>query len=161
MKKTFFLVLVLCIAFLSSPVWADARQEADQAFATWREALSSNKPDNVVNLYAPDAVLLATLANKPITNHHDRMAYFTQLMKRPNLSVKVDEEFGRVLSDNAVALSGLYTFSFQDQPSVTVKVPARYTFVFVKNQDNTWQIVEHHSSKLPERAPSEAAPQNP
>ncbi|NBX73868.1 MAG: hypothetical protein EBQ89_06170, partial [Alphaproteobacteria bacterium] len=75
MKKTFFLVLVLCIAFLSSPVWADARQEADQAFATWREALSSNKPDNVVNLYAPDAVLLATLANKPITNHHDRMAY--------------------------------------------------------------------------------------
>jgi hypothetical protein len=55
-----------------------------------------------------------------------------------------------VLNENAVSLSGLYTFMYEDKRGKTVKAPARYTFVWEK-RDGEWKIVKHHSSLRPEK----------
>jgi uncharacterized protein (TIGR02246 family) len=126
---------------------AAERKEVKAAFAAWREALSGGKAEPVVALYTKDAVLLATLANDPITDQADRTAYFTNLTAKPKLKARVNEEFVRLLDEDDAVLSGTYTFSFEDAGK-TVSIPARYTLVY-KKLDGKWMIVEHHSSKMP------------
>lgn len=50
----------------------------------------------------------------------------------------------RVFGDLAIN-SGLYTFTFADGSTVA----ARFTFVYRRSGDR-WQIIEHHSSRMPE-----------
>ncbi len=121
---------------------------ASAAFAHWRQTLSKGDAAAIVALYAPDAVLLATLHNQPISNQAARTEYFEGLMKKPKLQVTLDTELVRVLDPQHVAISGTYTFQFEDKEQGIVRVPARYSYVF-ENQNGAWLIVEHHSSKFP------------
>jgi uncharacterized protein (TIGR02246 family) len=123
------------------------RSEVKAAFAAWRDALAGGKAAPVVALYAKDAVLLATLANTPITTQAARTEYFTTLTAKPKLKATVNDEFVRLLDEDDAVISGIYTFSFEDAGK-TVSIPARYTFVY-KKLDGAWKIVEHHSSKMP------------
>lgn len=135
---------------MGEPINKNSKEEAEvnKAFAQWRAALSSGSAENVVKLYDKDAVLLATLAARPITTQEDRTEYFTKLTSKPKLTATVDEENIKLLdADNAV-VSGLYTFSYEDQGN-KVEIPARYSFVYAKNKGK-WMIVEHHSSKVPQ-----------
>jgi uncharacterized protein (TIGR02246 family) len=163
MKKTNFFsgfFLGLCLVFvitMATPALANdeltnnqlANNEKDvsDAFAQWRTALSSGDPEKIVRLYDDKAVLLATLQATPITNQQDRLTYFKGLLARPELSATVTKQFINVLDENTAVVSGLYTFEFQDGDK-TVKIPARYSFVFEKGAKG-WLIVEHHSSKAP------------
>jgi uncharacterized protein (TIGR02246 family) len=162
------LTFVLTAALLASPAYAETQEkklaaikwgdplrtyskeehEVDKVFAEWREALSSGKAEKVVKLYDDDAILLATLAAKPITTQQERMDYFATLTAKPKMAATVDEEYVKLLDPNSALVSGVYTFSFEENGK-TVKIPARYTFVFEK-QNGRWLIEEHHSSKVPE-----------
>lgn len=126
---------------------SETKKEVESAFAAWRTALSSGKAAPIVALYADDAVLLATLANQPITTQKERTKYFEGLTAKPELKATVNEEIVRVLDEDDAIVSGVYTFSFKDGEK-TVSIPARYSFVFDKI-DGKWIIVEHHSSKMP------------
>lgn len=126
---------------------SDEKQAVTQALNHWCTHLSSNKLENLVQLYEPCAVLLPTLADTMIKNHQDRMAYFTALMQNPNLKVEVEESNVRIVSDVAIN-SGFYTFSF-DKDGNRVKIPSRFTFIY-KKKSNEWMIIEHHSSQIPQ-----------
>jgi uncharacterized protein (TIGR02246 family) len=126
---------------------SDTKKEVQSAFAAWRTALSGGKASAIVDLYAKDGVLLATLNNKPITDQKERTKYFEGLTAKPELKATVNEEIVRVLDEDDAIVSGVYTFSFKDGEK-TVSIPARYSFVFDKI-DGKWMIVEHHSSKMP------------
>ena len=123
------------------------KQEVETAFQNWQKSLSSGKAENVVNLYDKEAILLATLAEKPILNQQDRTKYFEGLVSKPKMAVKVTEEHAKILDEDNAVLSGLYTFSFE-QDGKKVEIPARYSFVYEK-KDGKWMILEHHSSKVP------------
>jgi hypothetical protein len=69
---------------------------------------------------------------------------------REGLNVRFDEQNIRILDTNTASNSGLYTFSFVQDGKI-VEVPARYTFLYEK-QDDQWLILEHHSSLRPETA---------
>ena len=146
MKK--LLVAAACIALTAGPAWAGEKEEVDAAFAGWRTALASGKAENVVKLYDKDAVLLATLAAKPLTTQEERTAYFAKLTAKPKLSATVDEAHVKLLDDDNAVVSGLYTFRFEEAGK-TVEIPARYSFVYAK-ENGQWMIVEHHSSKVPQ-----------
>lgn len=146
MKKILLVMTMMMVSACCAAGVGD-KEQVQAAFAEWRTALSSGNPESIVALYEADAVLLATLADKPITNQEERLKYFTTLTAKPELSATVNEEFVRMLdADNAV-ISGIYTFRFKQKGRV-VAVPARFTFVY-EYQDGRWMIVEHHSSKLP------------
>jgi uncharacterized protein (TIGR02246 family) len=146
MKKLLATTMFVMLAATSAV--AGEREEVDAAFAEWRSALSGGKAENVVKLYDEDAVLLATLANEPITNQKSRTAYFTTLTAKPKLSAAVNKEFVKLLDDNSAIISGVYTFSFEENGK-TVQIPARYSFVYEK-ENGKWMIVQHHSSQMPQ-----------
>jgi uncharacterized protein (TIGR02246 family) len=146
MKKLFATCAFIVLA--ANSVMANERKEVDAAFAEWRSALSSGKAENVVKLYDEDAVLLATLANEPITDQKARTAYFTTLTAKPKLSAAVNKEFVKLLDDNSAIISGVYTFSFEEHGKI-VQIPARYSFVYEK-ENGKWMIVQHHSSQMPQ-----------
>ncbi len=136
-------------ALLTAPAYAgNDEKEVAAAFADWRHALSSGKAETIVKLYDEDAILLATLAAKPLKTQEERLAYFTGLMRKPKLKATLNEEYIRRLDEDDAVVSGIYTFGFEESGK-TVEVPARYTFVFEK-ENGRWMIVEHHSSKVPD-----------
>ncbi len=52
--------------------------------------------------------------------------------------------------DGDIALAnGLYSFSYTDGKK-TIKVPARFSFVF-EEESHGWEIEAHHSSLLPKK----------
>ncbi len=130
-----------------TPKTGNEKAEVKEAFAAWRAALSGGDAQKVVDLYDDNAVLLATLNNDPIVTQSARLKYFEGLVTKKDMKATVDEEMIRVLDSNTVMVNGVYTFSFEENGKVT-KIPARYTYVFEKEND-AWMIVVHHSSKLP------------
>lgn len=146
--KTTTALIAACFAFaLHSPAWANERDEVKAAFAEWRTALASGKAENIVKLYDTDAILLATLAATPLTTQQARTEYFTTLMARPQLSATVDQEYITLLDEDDAMVNGIYTFRFEEAGK-TVEIPARYSFVYEKENDR-WMIVAHHSSTVP------------
>lgn len=137
--------------FAARNSFSSEKDEVITAFTKWREALSSGNAANVVKLYEENAILLPTLSPKVLTTQSARSDYFTTLVAKPKLQATVNEEHTRILdSDNAI-VSGLYTFSFEENGK-RVDVPARFSFVYEK-ENGQWMIVEHHSSKVPANQP--------
>ena len=122
-------------------------EEIAALFDRWNTALATLDPDAVTNLYAPDAVLLPTVSNKPRTNHEEIRDYFVHFLeKKPQGSI----DFRIIkIGCNIASDTGLYTFTLNDTKGNTQKVPARYSYVY-EYTDGQWLIEHHHSSALPE-----------
>jgi len=123
-----------------------ARMQVRAALDTWTTKLAQRNPANIVSLYAPNAVLLATFAKAPIGAPSPRTKYFEGLMKNEGLRCRIDSVTTRIYGDIGIN-SGLYTFMYE-KDGKTVNVPARYTFVYQRNGSG-WRILEHHSSLQP------------
>lgn len=166
--KTFFSALSLTVAVTTSlSVQAEEKfvhphtethnnvtcvktTEADIAalFDLWNAALATLNPENVSSLYAHDAVLLATVSNKPRTNHAEIEDYFVHFLeKKPQGQIDF-----RIISIgcNTASDTGLYTFTLHDKHGKTKKLAARYSFVY-EYDDDQWLIEHHHSSMMPEK----------
>lgn len=112
-------------------------------FEQWNNALQTQKPQNIVKLYASNAVLLPTISNKICHNHQEMEAYFSDFLAREPFG-KIDK-FNISIFDKIIMNSGIYTFSFKDGS----KIQARFTFVYQWNGKH-WMIIKHHSSQMPE-----------
>ena len=112
-------------------------------FEDWNAALQTGDPKQVAALYEEDAILLPTVSNQVRHNHQEIEDYFTVFLAKGPKGV-IDESNVRLFGELAIN-SGVYTFSFSDG----AVVQARYTFVYRSNGES-WKIVEHHSSQMPE-----------
>jgi uncharacterized protein (TIGR02246 family) len=120
-------------------------KEILKLFRQWNDAVRSGDPDEVVQLYAPTAVLLPTLSNRVRHSHAEIRDYFVHFLKQGPRG-KIDEANVRVFGGIAVN-SGVYTFRFAG--GTVRQVQARFTFVY-QWLDGRWWIIEHHSSGMPE-----------
>ena len=122
-------------------------QEIAALFDRWNASLATLDPDKVTALYAPDAVLLPTVSNKPRTNHEEIRDYFVHfLAKKPQ--GKIDFRIIKI-GCNIASDTGLYTFTLHDKKGKAKKVSARYSFVY-EYLNGQWLIEHHHSSAMPE-----------
>jgi uncharacterized protein (TIGR02246 family) len=115
-------------------------------FKKWNMAIQSGNPDEVVKLYADDAILVPTLSNKIRHNNKEIRDYFVQFLAL-NPVGKILEHNIRIYNDIAIN-SGIYSFEINKNNSRT-EVKARFSYVY-KKFTNSWLIIEHHSSLLPE-----------
>jgi uncharacterized protein (TIGR02246 family) len=140
-------VLGGAVFLVASNAFAGPKEDVAAATIKWGETLGQNDPDNVVALYAPDAVLWGTLSP---TVRADRAAlrdYFVTAFKvLPNLRVSFGDQLIRVYGSTAVN-TGYYTFSYMKDGEPKT-LPARYSLTLVKDGQN-WTIVDHHSSAMP------------
>ena len=125
------------------------KSSAEAAFDTWVETFCKGNPENVVALYAEDALLNATLNPIPMLTQQERLGYFRQLSEMPGMKVEVQSEYLRMFNDWLAVVSGLYQFSFLRNGEL-VKIPARYSMVFQRGKSDHWLVIDHHSSCLPD-----------
>jgi uncharacterized protein (TIGR02246 family) len=146
--RTCFAGLIAWQFLMGGFALAGPKEDVAAATMKWAGDLGDNDPDKVLPYYAKDAVLWGTISPTVRANPAALREYFVNAFKAlPGLKVAFGEQLIRVYGDTAVN-TGYYTFSFlRDGESKTL--PARYSFTYVK-QGETWMIVDHHSSAMPQ-----------
>ena len=126
----------------------DSTPSATHIVSEWMEALSSGNVEDVVDLYAEDAVLVPTFGSDPLYGIDAVRGYFMDFIGgHPGLHGTVHGEINQPLDEarppNIRSISGTYTFEWDDGVQ-----DARFTFVVVR-EDAEWVIHTHHSSVTP------------
>src|SRR5262245_31933808 len=88
---------------------AQSKEEIAKLFSKWNEALQTGKAEEVVKLYAPDAVLLPTVSNKVRHNHAEMKDYFRRFLGYKPIGV-INEQNIRIYGPVAIN-SGIYTIT--------------------------------------------------
>lgn len=127
-----------------APTKTALKDEIAGLFDVWNKAIQTQEPKEVSALYAPNAILLPTLSNMVRHTTEEREDYFEHFLAKGPSGV-IDQSNIRTFGDLAIH-SGIYTFTFS---TTGASVQARFTFVYAWN-GTKWQIMEHHSSLMPE-----------
>jgi len=142
---------VALLLFAASAAIADDKADVKAAIENWGKTVAdgcTSDPNKIANLYAKDGVLWGTISQSIRSDAAGIQDYFKgACVKLPKLTVEFKDHLVRVYG-NAAIDSGTYVFSFEKDGAKT-DLPARYTFVLVKN-GGQWQIVDHHSSAMPQ-----------
>lgn len=120
--------------------------EANQILDEWQRFLNCGDLENIVRLYADEAVLWGTFSDTLRDSQRLIEEYFKKLFERDGLRV----EWGTVCSrscDGFHLYSGTYEFSYVEHKPVSV--PARFTFAIGHDKDGGLKILTHHSSLIP------------
>lgn len=118
------------------------------AYDGWVRVLEDAECDGtaVARRYTSDAILLATFTSY-VQGRRAITGYFDGLTCKEDLRVSTQRI--TVARDGAMAYAtGLYAFSYTSDDGQRVRVPARFTFVFVA-RNGSWRIANHHSSQVP------------
>ncbi len=161
--KSMFAIASLTISMAlvaASPAQAAAKRQGascqklnpamlEGKFAKFNSAWATKNPDTVTALFDDDAVLLATLANVPRTDHSGIRDYFVKFLKSSPVG-KIDSSTIKS-GCNWALQAGTWTVSLTDAKTGTKSdVKARYTFLY-QFEDGKWKIEHLHSSMMPEK----------
>ena len=117
-----------------------------QLVKNWVNTLGTFNPEAVVNLYAPDGILLGTIAENIKVGRDEILTYFNMFVRKQPIGM-INTMYIQDFGSSKVA-DGIYTFTLTDSLGKKTEVIARYTFVFTQYMDE-WKIASHHSSKQP------------
>jgi uncharacterized protein (TIGR02246 family) len=152
--KTHTMTIIAAFAAVSTALASSQANPADGAekeiaanFEAWKSALASKNPKHVAALFAPNAILQPTVSNDIRETPEAVESYFVDFLKLSPLP-KINERHIRVLDDNTVIDSGIWTFDLVKDSKPT-QVTARYCFVWEKT-NGEWKIQLLHSSAMPE-----------
>ncbi|MGK7949979.1 MAG: DUF4440 domain-containing protein [Xenococcaceae cyanobacterium] len=145
--------LLVTITPLSSFAQTEkAEKEVAETTDIWLDTVTSGSEemvDEVVALYAENGLLWGTVSEQVRDTPAEIRDYFEYFAMLPELSVSSYKGCVRMYDENLAINSGYYTFTYT-KDGQTKEVPARYSFTYHKNGNNQWEIIEHHSSALPE-----------
>lgn len=118
---------------------------------TWLDAVNQDRLEDLLALYAPDAVLLPTFSAHILRTEGARRNYFERLSARPSLAVSLHEKtLASSISGDIATASGTYRWDMEDD-GVPLGFEARFSFVF--DLDSQSPILHHHSSQIPRDLP--------
>ena len=118
------------------------------ALNLWISRVNELAVEDLVDLYAENAVLLPTFSNDLLIDKAGIRGYFEELSGQQGIKVSVDEEsiVTQRFSNSLQAISGIYRWHFGGGDEAVV-IEARFTFVLDLSLANP--ILHHHSSQLP------------
>ena len=115
------------------------------ATQSWADAFNSRVLDKILSYYSAKAVFWGTVSPTLRDDPSEVRDYFIPI--GPDARVVLGEQKPRVFGNVAVN-TGYYTFSdVVDGKKATF--PARFSFVYKRNSNGIWLIVDHHSSAVP------------
>lgn len=148
------LILAAAAAVATPAVARDMRCQAvtpaqvEAQFDRFNQAWATKNPDTVTNLFTKDAVLLATVSNKPRLNHEQIRDYFVGFLKSSPVG-RIDSSTVKIDCNRAARL-GTWTVTLTDaKTGKQTPVRARYSFIY-KYENGQWLIDHLHSSAMPE-----------
>ena len=122
---------------------------ARRMLATWLNAVCKGTPEEVVNLYAPDGILIGTVAESIKRGRPAIKTYFDMFMAKDKLCGEVDTLEVQMVNKHVGIASGTYTFKWEENAK-PVEVNARFSYVFIVRPSGKIEILNHHSSAQPE-----------
>lgn len=126
-----------------------SQANVDGLFTEFNTAWATKNPDIVTGLFTKDAVLLATVSNKPRLNHAEIRDYFVSFLKGSPVGTINSSTFK--MGCNQAARLGTWTVTLTDAATgAKTDVKARYSFIY-RLEDGKWKIDHLHSSMLPEK----------
>jgi len=138
------------LGFAASP--ANAAISSRSLYDTWTSTLAASAGTcdgaDSAALYRGRGILLATFTDE-VVGRGNIEGYFDSLNCYDNLRVTTQTFASGGVRGTRWA-SGLYTFHYTDASGKAVKAPARFTFVWEKNNRGRWLIATHHSSVRPQ-----------
>src|SRR5262249_55382445 len=144
MRRIRSLLVFAVLALTPITALAGSSEDIEAVVDHWAAAFNSNDVDALVNLYAPDALLLGTAGLTLTEGTKAVRSYFARLAGSGG-KVAIDNDKNIVLDDNVAYATGFYTFSAIRGGEMR-KSPAGFTMVLIK-RGNDWLIAHHHSSR--------------
>ena len=127
---------------------AVSQAQVESLFTDFNNAWATKNPDTVTSLFTKDAVLLATVSNKPRTDHAGIRDYFVGFLK-PSPVGTINTSTVK-MGCNTAARVGTWTVTVTDAATgAKTDIKARYSFLY-RMEDGKWKIDHLHSSKMPE-----------
>jgi uncharacterized protein (TIGR02246 family) len=157
--KKYMILAAASVAIITVPAQAKmaksqkcavvSQAQVEGLFTDFNNAWATKNPDTVTALFAKDAVLLATVSNKPRTDHAGIRDYFVGFLK-PNPVGTIDTSTVKIGCDTASRV-GTWTVTVTDtETGAKTDIKARYSFIY-KMEGGKWKIDHLHSSKMPEK----------
>jgi uncharacterized protein (TIGR02246 family) len=143
MKRVAQFVFIALVLWLPDVAAAGPAEDANAAVDRWSAAYSSNDPESIAKNYWPDAILLGTVSPVISEGTEAIVTYFTPTKGTGNKNA-IDERRTIVINENAVVVTGFYTFT-RMVDGKPVPAPSRFTMLVTKRGDE-WRIAHHHSS---------------
>lgn len=134
---------IMSILAAPSLALAGPAEDANGAIDRWSTAYSSNDPEIIAKNYWPDAILLGTVSPAISEGTEAIITYFAPIKGTGNKNA-IDERRTIIINDNAVVVTGFYTFT-RMVDGKPVPGPSRFTMLVTKRGDE-WRIAHHHSS---------------
>lgn len=124
--------------------------QVEAQFDKFNAAWATKNPGTVTKLFTDDAVLLATVSNKPRTDHAEIEDYFVGFLKGSPVGTITSSTID--IGCNKATRVGTWTVTLTDAATgAKTDVKARYSFVYRLDRGE-WKIDHLHSSMLPETA---------
>ena len=139
---------------LCGPVVAGPKEDALAAYQKFFEAFITDNHDQIVRLFAPDALFYGTRSTELVTTPEGVRKYFVEALTGTRGTVKATpfEQTASVLSDDVVAISGKWQSERTSDGKMVTSGPSRNTVVMHKRGER-WLIVQFHNSPTPKPAP--------
>ena len=153
--KKYLLAAAAGAAVIAAPVQAKSMKcaavsqaKAEGLFTDFNEAWATKDPAAVTSMFTKDAVLLATVSNKPRLTHAEIQDYFVSFLKGSPVATINTSTFK--MGCDTVARLGTWTVTLTNLNSgVRSDVKARYSFLY-RMESGKWKIDHLHSSMMPE-----------
>jgi uncharacterized protein (TIGR02246 family) len=117
-------------------------------FDKFNAAWATKNPATVTSLFTKNAVLLATVSNKPRVTPAEVEDYFVGFLKKDPVGV-IDTSTIR-MGCNDISRVGTWTVTVTNHDTgARVPLKARYSFIY-KMENGQWKIDHLHSSLMPE-----------
>lgn len=147
MKHIRIIITALGILFGSTYASASPVEDVTAATLAWADAFNSRVIENILARYSAEAVFWGTVSPTLRDEPSEVRDYFKVIS--PDARVLLGEQRPRVFGDIAVD-TGHYQFTDVREGNKTT-VAARFSFVYKRDANGTWLIVDHHSSAVPAR----------
>jgi uncharacterized protein (TIGR02246 family) len=146
--------LMLIALLICAPVLAGPKEDALAAYQKFFDAFTTDNHDQIVRLFAPDALFYGTRSTELVTTPEGIRQYFVAALTGTRGSVKATpfEQTALVLSDSVVAISGKWQSERTSEGKMVTAGPSRNTVVMQRRGDR-WLIVQFHNSPTPKPAP--------
>jgi len=138
------LLIVALLLLTPAIAFAGPAEDVGSVINQWTTAFNANDVDSLVDLYAPDAILVGTAGSSLFEGKNGVHDYFARLANSGD-TVSVDSSKVIVLHDEVAYVTGFYTFSGVRRGELG-KTRAQFTMVVVK-RGSKWLIAHHHSSR--------------
>ena len=145
---TLILLLFATTAIAEEKVKSAIELQTEAAYGEWVKAVEAKDLKAVDALYAENVEMMTSSNKGLIKTKEDRDAMFQKLFKTKDLRVMNKRKVFDLYNDTTPIMSGICTFTYM-QDGKSMRMPARFSFIYEKNKEGKLLISKQHFSSMP------------